>query len=406
MPNVLASYMQGQQAVENSKRNRLLDLQLQNAPAEQERSNRLADLQLQRQRQVVDAGGYDQSKQQEIDGLKRGIAGAQYVAQSKTPKLDAEKRYPEFVAELRKNGMDWDSLDDDGVREFAGGLVQQLSAKAGIGPPDAGPKFTTEDGPRGSLLQVDPRTGERKQIVPPGEDFKAKAEFTDKLARARDTEQRDFQRQQAKEKAGVDKELAKIRAASVGEKPTDGQRLSAGFLARMQDTEPSFGSYVPSTKDYVLYNKILKNQGGFLGSGTAAELNKKLPAQAQEYFQQVSDWVRAKLRKESGAVITPEEMLSEITTYFPLPGDSPKAVENKARSRATAVEAMAIAAGSVGDKLPPPAPRGEQPTPPAAAPAASGASNQPQRVTSEAEYNQLPSGTMYIGPDGKMRQKR
>lgn len=399
MANVLAAYMQGQQAVENNKRNKLLELQLQNAPAEQERSNRLADLQLQRSQQQIDVTNSEQQKAQELEALKRGIAGAQYVAQSKSPKAEAEQRYPDFVQQFQAKGGDWASLDDQGVRDIAAGFIEQMSAKAGIGPT---PKLQTTTGADGQVLQTDPTTGKVTQAVAPREDFRAKSEYADNLARRRDAEQRDFQRQQAKERAAVDKELAAIRATSAGEKPTDSQRLSAGFLLRMQDTEPSFGardptgsfvpSYVPTTKDYVLFNKILKNEGGFFGSGTAAELNKQLPPDAQQYFQQAQDWVRAKLRKESGAAIGAQEMLNEVSTYFPLPGDGQKTLDAKARSRQVAIEAMKIAAGAPGDNAKAP-PRQSQPS-------------APKQIASEAEYNALPSGAQYIGPDGKLRQKR
>lgn len=347
MANILASYMQGQQAVENNKRNKLLDMQLQNAPAEQERKNRLADLQLQGQQQNLDAGKFELDSAKDKQSIQQGIAGAGYVLGSKSPKIEAEKRYPEFVAKMREGGVDWDSLQDDDVRQIATDYRNQLNAKLGVGPAPVAPKLSTKYGPDGQVLQEDPTTGKITQAVAPREDFRAKADYTDQLARRRD-----------KEQAEVQRELAKIRAAAAGEKPTDGQRLSAGFLMRMQDTEPSFGavgqdgsykpSFQPNTKDYVLFNKILKNEGGFFGSGTAAELNKNLTPEAQEYFQQATDWVRAKLRKESGAAIGAQEMLSEVSTYFPLPGDSPKTIANKARSREVAIEAMKLAAGSIG----------------------------------------------------------
>ncbi len=164
MPNLLAAYGQGQQLVQNSKRNKLLDLQLQNAPAEQERANKLAGLQLERTQQAVDAGAKEAKDAAEIEGLKRGIAGAQYVQQATSPKAEAEARYPEFVQQYKAGGGDWDSLDDDGVRGMAGHLVEQLSARAGIGPVE---KFERVEGPRGSVIEKSSRTGALKQVVGP-----------------------------------------------------------------------------------------------------------------------------------------------------------------------------------------------------------------------------------------------
>jgi hypothetical protein len=167
MGNVLAGYMQGQQAAENIKRNRLLDLELQDAPARQERQNRLADLQVTRNQQIVDESARETTRNKQLEELKQSIAGAQYVAQSKTPKAEAERRYPEFVAQIKQGGLDWDALDDSGVREMAGGLVNELSAKAGVGPGPAAKQYERQDGPRGSVLQRDPQTGELKQVVGP-----------------------------------------------------------------------------------------------------------------------------------------------------------------------------------------------------------------------------------------------
>ena len=68
------------------------------------------------------------------------------------------------------------------------------------------------------------------------------------------------------------------------------------------------------------------------------------------------DWVRAKLRKESGAVIADEEMASEIKTYFPMPGEGPEIIAQKREARRRAERQMQIgagaAAGMAGDLSP------------------------------------------------------
>ena len=45
------------------------------------------------------------------------------------------------------------------------------------------------------------------------------------------------------------------------------------------------------------------------------------------------NWIRANLRKESGAVISQEEFAEEFRTYFPQPGDGPDVVIQKRRAR-------------------------------------------------------------------------
>ena len=78
----------------------------------------------------------------------------------------------------------------------------------------------------------------------------------------------------------------------------------------------------------------------------------------QQVRQAQEDWVRSKLRKESGAVIGDEEMSREIKTYFPQIGDSPPVIAQKARARQIAINAMQTSAGPAMSQVmtaPPPA---------------------------------------------------
>ena len=60
----------------------------------------------------------------------------------------------------------------------------------------------------------------------------------------------------------------------------------------------------------------------------------------RSYQQAQEQWVRAKLRKESGAAIGDQEMADEIKTFFPQPGDSATQVVQKRRARARATRSM------------------------------------------------------------------
>jgi hypothetical protein len=68
--------------------------------------------------------------------------------------------------------------------------------------------------------------------------------------------------------------------------------------------------------------------------------------ETQQYQQAADDWIRSKLRKESGAVIGEDEMAKEYATYFPQPGDSKEVIEQKARARKVATDAMKRMAGT------------------------------------------------------------
>lgn len=120
--------------------------------------------------------------------------------------------------------------------------------------------------------------------------------------------------------------------------PTDVERTAAGFADRMIAAESALSQIgeqgVPTYAT-----------GAAAVVGPTAERLTQTPQQ-QAYSQAQADWVRAKLRKESGAVIGEEEMKSEIRTYFPQPGDSPQVIEQKARARDTAIKGMLRSAGA------------------------------------------------------------
>jgi hypothetical protein len=150
--------------------------------------------------------------------------------------------------------------------------------------------------------------------------------------------------------AAADRELRRAE----GRKPTEAEQKAAGFAQRMElsdqlikDIESKVytqqaagkdvGTMYPTARTQALGNVPLV--GGYLeniGSSTQQQLYK----QAQE------NWVRANLRKESGAVIGTDEMKDEIRTYFPQPGDRPEKIAQKQLARQVTQNAMKTAAGA------------------------------------------------------------
>jgi hypothetical protein len=138
-----------------------------------------------------------------------------------------------------------------------------------------------------------------------------------------------------------------------GGKPTEAEQKAAGFAQRMElsnqllkDIESKVYTQQAAGKDVGTMYPTARTQtlasvplvGGYLetiGSSTQQQLYR----QAQE------NWVRANLRKESGAVIGPDEMKSEIKTYFPQPGDKPENIAQKELARQVTQDAMRTAAG-------------------------------------------------------------
>ena len=67
----------------------------------------------------------------------------------------------------------------------------------------------------------------------------------------------------------------------------------------------------------------------------------------QQYRQAQENWVRANLRKESGAVIGADEMADEIRNYFPQPGQSAEVIQQKQLARQVTQDAMKTSAGAL-----------------------------------------------------------
>jgi len=86
--------------------------------------------------------------------------------------------------------------------------------------------------------------------------------------------------------------------------------------------------------------------------------------QTQQFDQAAQDWIRAKLRKESGAAIGVDEARQEYATYFPMVGDTPEKIAQKAEARRVVTLGMQKAAGKAYEPYTPLAPA------PTAAPAA------------------------------------
>jgi len=131
-------------------------------------------------------------------------------------------------------------------------------------------------------------------------------------------------------------------------KATEGERSAAGFLQRMVQSEAELEGLRAGGYDAA-------NLRDFYTAGEGTLLNRFASDKGQVNRQQQEDWVRAKLRKESGAVIGDEEMDREIKTYFPQPGDSAAVLQSKGRSRDRAITQMRITAGraaSLGDRPP------------------------------------------------------
>lgn len=132
-------------------------------------------------------------------------------------------------------------------------------------------------------------------------------------------------------------------ADTKGGKASEAELTAAGFASRMTAANDLI-SKMPEDSTPGIRQTIANNKYPMLAPFVSSEGQ-------QQYRQAQEDWVRAKLRKESGAVIADEEMAREIRVYFPQPGDEPKTIKQKAEARERANQAMMLSAGKARSEI-------------------------------------------------------
>jgi len=129
-------------------------------------------------------------------------------------------------------------------------------------------------------------------------------------------------------------------------KPTEGETNAAGFASRMVAAEaitsklatgnaPNFGEAVLGAIPLIgktIPEVIPQAVGG-------------LSSERRQYLQAANNFIRANLRKESGAAIGVDEWTAEFINYFPQYNDDEKTIKNKAIFRNILTQNMVNAGG-------------------------------------------------------------
>lgn len=129
---------------------------------------------------------------------------------------------------------------------------------------------------------------------------------------------------------------------SSGGKFNGDQGKAAGFTDRMLQSEAVL-SGTPDTKGVESVGKDVTQTGL---SKLPVVGNYLVSNDRQKYQQAKADFINAQLRRESGAAIAPSEFESADKQYFPIPGDGPDVIKQKAANRRAAVEAMGREGGA------------------------------------------------------------
>ena len=146
-----------------------------------------------------------------------------------------------------------------------------------------------------------------------------------------------------------DDKLATIKAvADAGRAPavtpedkfTEGQTKAASFFNMMKSSEDIIGGLPPDSQPGLASTAV----GSIPLVGKTIARSGQSDA-TQRYVQASETWVRAKLRRESGAVIGVDEMKGELATFFPQVGDTAGTIAQKAALRLEAQKGLRGEAG-------------------------------------------------------------
>lgn len=135
-------------------------------------------------------------------------------------------------------------------------------------------------------------------------------------------------------------EQPKVEKPVAAPAPSVDESKNAGFYQRMSSVSEMLDKYEQKGKP-TAYTSMVE---GIPVVGQYLQRGAMTPDQAQ-YRNAAMAWIRAKLRKESGAHIGEDEARSEYETYFPLPNDKPEVIEQKRQLRKIAEDEMRLSAG-------------------------------------------------------------
>lgn len=135
---------------------------------------------------------------------------------------------------------------------------------------------------------------------------------------------------------------ARGEAAGSGAKMTDAQATAAIYADRASQAEAILTDVAHVGTNYWQHVRASSPGGNYLVS-----------PEYQRFDQAKRNFVTAVLRKESGAVISPDEMKQADQQYFPQPGDGQKVMDQKSENRKTAIDGLGRAAGPAYGKAKP-----------------------------------------------------
>lgn len=142
--------------------------------------------------------------------------------------------------------------------------------------------------------------------------------------------------------------------------PTEGQGKALLFGSRMAATNKIFDELEKKGYTTPSYFKAGMESVPVVGGalGNLANVTPFVSKQEQQLEQAQRDFINAVLRRESGAVISPEEFENAKRQYFPQFGEPKEVIEQKKKNRELATRGILYEAGPHASKLNQPTPEG------------------------------------------------
>lgn len=184
--------------------------------------------------------------------------------------------------------------------------------------------------------------------------------------------------------------------AGQGGQATEDERRSAGLAVRMEAALRRVNE-VTAENPGAARPGVIERGVGMISEDVA---NSIRPEARQRVDTAQLDALDAALTLATGAAYTREQLQGLAKSYFPQIGDDPKTIEDKKQRLAEVIQTARIRAGRSAGVIDQVLGGNGQPQPQSAAPGAS-----VSRVANDAEFNALPSGAQFIGPDGQLRRK-
>lgn len=303
----------------------------------------------------------------------------QYASQSPNPKNFLESQVPDLVKNLQTNGVDWAAVDDNGAMEMIRGIMAKAGAEAGIDP--------------GNL-------SDREKLTMQSDIESKRLEGQREFSRAQQEDQQAFTAEQnAANRAAM---AGRAEATNDRRSGQDQQKLRKEFrgLQTVKDYETSLPLLVSARKapDNGYGDlQLIYTAGKVLDPGSVVrEGELALTVAAGSPLQRVLGTTR--FTTERGGRLTPQTrqqllgMLNErVLAYRQAYDRDYNQYAEYARESEFAPEQIvgrhaANAYGSGGQTKP------QQ-------------NSGPKRIASDADYDALPSGSVFIAPDGTQRKK-